>query len=275
MQGASRNSLRALSDHLPTSGDLTRLSEELFAIVTTLGGRASLRRALSDPAATAAAKVVVVDRLFESRVDQATLEIVRDAVSARWSHSRDLVDALEELAIDAALITAQTEGELDDVEDELFRFGRIVESEPTLRAALTNRNLPPEGKRELLDRLLEGKAKTVTRKLIERVVLEPRGRSLERAIRQLSGLAAKRRDRLVAYVTSATELSPDEQRDLAAALSQSFGHELLLQVVVDPSLIGGLTVRVDDELIDASVARQLEEARRTMTGRSGVRPARA
>jgi F-type H+-transporting ATPase subunit delta len=275
MQGASRNSLRALRDHLPATGDLTRLSDELFAVVTTLGARASLRRALSDPAATAVAKAVVVDRLYQSRIDETSLAIVRDAVSARWSQSRDLVDALEEMAVEAALITAQTAGELDDVEDELFRFSRIVEGEPTLRAALTDRNVPAEGKRDLLRRLLDGKTKAVTRDLIERVVVEPRGHSIERALRRLSGLAAKRRDRLVAFVTSATELSTDEQRDLGAALSQTFGHELRLQVVVDSSLIGGLTVRVDDELIDASVARQLQEARRTMTGRSSVRSARS
>ncbi|HVS69134.1 MAG TPA: F0F1 ATP synthase subunit delta [Mycobacteriales bacterium] len=275
MQGASRNSLGALRDRLPADGDLTALSDDLFAVVSTLGGRASLRRALSDPAASRFAKVEVVDRLLTSRIDAASLDILREAVSSRWSQSRDLVDALEEIAVDAALITAQTAGDLDAVEDELFRFSRIVEGDPPLRAALTNRELAADPKRQLLHKLLDGKVNGVTYKLIERVVLEPRGRTIERALQDLSGLAAQRRDRLVAHVTSATELSEAEQSDLTVALSRTFGHELKLQVVVDASLIGGLTVRVGDELIDASVARQLEEARRTLTGRSGARPARA
>ena len=275
MQGASRNSLGALRDRLPAEGDLTLLSDELFAVVSMLGARASLRRALSDPAASRFAKVEVVDRLLASRVDAASLDLLREAVSSRWSQPRDLVDALEELAVDAALITAQTAGDLDAVEDELFRFSRIVEGDPPLRAALTNRELAADPKRQLLHTLLDGKVNGVTYKLIERVVLEPRGRTIERALQDLSGLAAQRRDRLVAHVTSAIELSDTEQRDLTAALSRTFGHELKLQVVVDSALIGGLTVRVGDELIDASVARQLEEARRTLTGRSGVRPARA
>ncbi|HVX71017.1 MAG TPA: F0F1 ATP synthase subunit delta [Mycobacteriales bacterium] len=275
MQGASRDSLRGLREKLPTAGDLTRLSDELFAVVSTLGSRASLRRALSDPAASTVAKVHVVDQLLATRIDAASLDIMREAVSSRWSQSRDLVDALEEIAVDAALITAQTAGDLDAVEDELFRFSRIVEGDPPLRAALTHRELPADAKRQLLHTLLDGKVNGVTYKLIERVVLEPRGRTIERALQDLSGLAAQRRDRLVAHVTSATELSEAEQSGLAAALSRTFGHELRLQVVVDASLIGGLTVRVGDELIDASVARQLQEARRTLTGRSGARPTRA
>jgi F-type H+-transporting ATPase subunit delta len=275
MQGASRDSLRRLTDQLPAEGDLGELSGDLFAVVTMLGGQPSLRRALSDPAATGAAKVSVVDRLLNSRLGDAALDLVRDAVRSRWSQSRDLIDALEEVAVDASLITAQTAGTLDAVEDELFRFDRILVSESTLRDALTNRSVPPEAKRELLHKLLDGKVNAVTYTLIERIILEPRGRTIEGGLHELSALAAKRRDRLVAHVTSAVELTEDEQRDLTAALSGTFGHELQLQMVVDASLIGGLTVRVGDELIDASVARQLDEARRKLTGRSSARSTRA
>jgi F-type H+-transporting ATPase subunit delta len=275
MQGASRESLRTLRDRLPAEGDLTVLSGELFAVVSLLSGRASLRRALSDPAATGKAKSDVVTSLLATRIGAGSVDIVRAAVESRWSQSRDLVDALEEVAVDAALITAQTAGTLDAVEDELFRFERILAAEPTLRAALTDPNLSADGKRDLLRRLLDGKVNVVTYSLVERAVLEPRGRTIDRALQELSALAAQRRDRLIAHVTSAVELTADEQRDLTAALSRTFGHELGLQMVVDSALIGGLTVRVGDELIDASVARQLDDARRKLTGRSGTRPTRA
>jgi F-type H+-transporting ATPase subunit delta len=115
----------------------------------------------------------------------------------------------------------------------------------------------------------------VTFALLERAVLEPRGRTIEHALRELSTLAAKRRNRLIAHVTTATELSIEEQQGLADALGRSFDGEVRLQVVVDPSLIGGLTVQIGDELIDASVARQLDDARRRLTGRSGPRPHQA
>jgi len=268
VQGASRNSLASLRDQLPDGGDLSQLSEQLYAVVSLLTTQASLRRALSDPSSAPTTKAHVVDQLFGSRLASEALDLVRAAARTRWSQPRDLVDALEELAVDAALITAEGASALDAVEDELFRFSRIIAAEPDLRAALTNRNLPPERKQELLHRLLDGKVNDVTFRLLERAVLEPRGRTIDAALRELSNLAAQRRERLIAHVTSAVELSEDEQRDLEAALGRTFEHEVRLQLVVDPALIGGLTVRVGDELIDASVARQLDEARRKLTGRS-------
>jgi F-type H+-transporting ATPase subunit delta len=271
MQGASRNSLASLRDQLADNGDLTQLSDQLFSVVTLLSSQASLRRALSDPSSAGVSKVRVVEQLFARQIDETALNVLRKSAESRWSQPRDLVDALEEIAVDAALITAETAGELDNVEDELFRFGRILETEPDLRAALTNRNLPADLKRDLLHRLLDGKVTAVTYRLLERAVIEPRGRTIETALRDLSALAAQRRERLIAHVTSAVELSESEQADLAAALGRTFGHDVRLQLVVDPALIGGLTVRVGDELIDASVARQLGEARRKLTGGTSSR----
>jgi F-type H+-transporting ATPase subunit delta len=275
MQGASRKSLSGLRDRLPADGDLAQLSEQLYAVVSLLTSQGSLRRALTDPASPEISKVRVVDSLFESRLEPAALEIVRDGARSRWAEPRDLLDSLEELAVDAALGAAEAAGQLDEVEDELFRFERILDAEPELRAVVTDRNLAAETKRGLLHTLLDGKVSDVTFVLLERAVLEPRGRTIEHALRDLSTLAAQRRNRLIAHVTSATELSADEQTDLAAALGRAYSSDIRLQVVVDPSLIGGLTVRIGDELIDASVARQLDEARRKLTGRSGPRPHRS
>ncbi|HWB68302.1 MAG TPA: F0F1 ATP synthase subunit delta [Mycobacteriales bacterium] len=268
MQGASRDALARLHDALPAEGDLQQLSGELFAVVTLLSDQASLRRALSDPSGGAEAKVAIVDRLLGERLGSLALDLVREAVRQRWSQPRDLVDALEELAVSAQLAVAEQADQLGEVEDELFRFGQILKGSPELRAALTDRNLPAERKSQLLHRLLDGRTTAVTLALLERAILEPRGRTLERAIVDLSTLAARRREQLLARVTSAVELTEAEQTQLAASLKQAFGHDVRLQVVVDESLIGGLTVRIGDELIDGSVARQLEEARRRLTGRS-------
>jgi F-type H+-transporting ATPase subunit delta len=104
-------------------------------------------------------------------------------------------------------------------------------------------------------------------------VLSPRGRTLERVLEEFLSLAAHRRSRMVARVTSAVPLSDDQQARLADSLAREFGGEVRLQVVVDPSILGGLTIRVGDEVIDASVARQLDTAHRKLTGRSGGRSA--
>lgn len=272
MQGASRSSLASLRDVLAeqsrgaNADALGQLSDSLFSVVSLLAGQGSLRRTLSDPAVDADAKVRVVDSLFANRIVPGAVEVLRSLAQSRWSEPRDVVDAVEELAVEAALQQAESQGALDEVEDELFRFGRIVDRERALRASLTDRNLPEHVRRQLLQRLIEGKVADVSAALIERAVIAPRGRTLERVLADYTELAAKRRERLIAHVTSAVDLSADQQAKLAEALKREFGHDVRLQVVVDPALIGGLTVRVGDELIDGSVARHLDAARRQMTG---------
>jgi F-type H+-transporting ATPase subunit delta len=270
MQGASRAALRELTEALPSRGNAQTRSDELFEVVTLLGNQGSLRRALSDPSSPAEGKQGIVDALLGERLHQDVVGLVRQAAGLRWSSSRDLVDALEQLAVLSALSVAEKDGSLDEVEDELFRFERIVAAEPQLRAALTDRALPDDRKSELLDRLVKDKVKPITFGLLRRAVLSPRGRTLERVVADLTTLAAARRDRLVARVTSATELDDDQQAALAEALSRAYDRQVDLQIVVDDDLIGGLTVRIGDELIDGSVARQLDEARRRLTGRSGA-----
>ena len=272
MQGASRTSLAALREVLAQqtgsarTAELTTISDGLFAVVTLLAGQGSLRRTLSDPAIEADAKVRVVDSLLADRLDAAAVEVVRALARLRWSEPRDVVDALEALAVEAALQRAESEGVLDEVEDELFRFGRIVDGQPELRAALTDRNLPAARKSDLLHRLIDGKVADVSESLIERAVVSPRGRTIERVLDDYAELAAKRRERLIAHVTSAVELTDDQQERLAAALKREFGRDIRLQVVVDPELLGGLTVRIGDELIDGSVLRHLGASRRQLTG---------
>jgi F-type H+-transporting ATPase subunit delta len=61
-------------------------------------------------------------------------------------------------------------------------------------------------------------------------------------------------------------LDEDQQERLSAALRREFDRDIRLQVVVDPDLIGGLTVRIGDELIDGSVLRHLSVARRQLSG---------
>jgi F-type H+-transporting ATPase subunit delta len=272
MQGASRASLASLRDVLAeqtgsaNAASLAKVSDSLFAVVTLLAGQGSLRRTLSDPAVEADSKVGLVDNLLSERIDAAALEVVRTVARLRWSQPRDVVDALEALAVESALQRAESDGVLDEVEDELFRFGRIVDGEPKLRAALTDRNLPADRKADLLHRLIDGKVAEVSSSLIERAVVAPRGRTVERVLDDYAQLAAQRRERLIAHVTSAVDLTDDQLERLAESLHREFGREVRLQVVVDPSLLGGLTVRIGDELIDGSVLRHLGAAKRQLTG---------
>ncbi|MFI0149629.1 F0F1 ATP synthase subunit delta [Streptomyces lydicus] len=271
MNGASREALASAREQLDaltdnTSVDATTLAEELAAVTALLDREVSLRRVLTDPAQGAEARAELAGRLLGSRVGAPTAELVMGMVRSRWSRSRDLADAMEELAYSADLVAAQRAGGLDDVEDELFRFGRIVSSNLELRRALTDRNASVSAKTELLHSLLGGRANPVTERIVIRLVVQPRGRSLEAGLDALSKLAAHRRDRMVAVVTSAVPLSEGQRERLSATLASLYGRQIHLNLDVDPEVLGGVQVRIGDEVINGTIAARLEEAARRLAG---------
>ncbi|MBQ1092430.1 F0F1 ATP synthase subunit delta [Streptomyces sp. B93] len=271
MNGASREALAAARERLDaltdaTSVDAGALADELAAVTALLDREVSLRRVLTDPAQSGEAKADLVQRLLGGQIGGETADLVSGMVRARWSQSRDLVDALEELADTADLTAAQRAGTLDDVEDELFRFGRIVSSNTGLRAALTDRKATASAKGELLRSLLGGRAASATERLVTRLVTAPRGRSLEAGLESLSKLAADRRDRMVAVVTSAVPLSDVQKQRLGAALAKLYGRRMHLNLEVDPAVVGGIRVQVGDEVINGSLADRIEDAERRLAG---------
>ncbi|MFD8687253.1 F0F1 ATP synthase subunit delta [Streptomyces sp. NPDC059651] len=261
---AARERLDALTDN--TSVDAAKLAEDLAGVTSLLHREVSLRRVLTDPAQAGEARAELAGRLLGGQVGGEAVDLVSGMVRSRWSQSRDLVDSVEELANTADLTAAQRSGDLDDVEDELFRFGRIVASDAELRSALTSRTATPAAKGELLRSLLGGKARPTTERIVVRLVTQPRGRSLEAGLESLSKLAADRRDRVVAVVTSAVPLSDRQKQRLGAALAKIYGRQMHLSLDVDPEVLGGIVVRVGDEVINGSIAERLDEATRRMAG---------
>jgi F-type H+-transporting ATPase subunit delta len=271
VRGVSRTSFADLSERLEaediTSATVaTRLGDELFAVVGLLDTEHGLRRALSDPGKPPAEKGAVTSALLHAKVTQRAEALVVAAAEAHWATSGDMVDAIEQLAIEAMVLAAQAQDGLDDLEDGLFRFGRVVAAEPDLRAALASTSLPADRKQGLLDDLLAGKVTPLTLRLISQMVHHPRGRTLTAGLDLCASIAARRREQLIAVVRSAVELSAAQRRRLAGALAASYGHPVHLNVVIDPSVVGGISVQIGDELIDGTAASRLADVRRKLAG---------
>ncbi|MEV0825792.1 F0F1 ATP synthase subunit delta [Nonomuraea rubra] len=269
MRGLSRTSLAEVEERFNAvagSADLGALSDELFAVADLLDREHGLRRALSDPARAAEQKAGVMRSLLDGKVGTAALATAEAAVSAKWSRAGDLADVLERLGVVAAAAEAEGQSRLDDVEDEVFRFGRIVAANPGLRRALADAAAPEEGKRELLRSLLEGKVAPSSLRLITQLVVHPRGRSLETGLEEVGHLVAQQRQRLVAVVRSAVELTEAQKERLAAWLRTSYGRDVHLNVEVDKRVLGGFSVRIGDEIIDTTIVGRIEEVRRRLAG---------
>ncbi|MHA6627689.1 F0F1 ATP synthase subunit delta [Pseudonocardia sichuanensis] len=270
LQAASREAMSAAEARLDayadsaTGEDLQRLGDELFSVTRLLVEQRSLRRLLGDPSSPEEARSGLVEQLLGRQLGAPALDIAKQLVAARWSRTGDLVTAFEALARHALLAVAETNGTLDDVEDELFRFGRVLDREPELGALLVDRTTPADGRIALLDRLLAGKVSPVTAGLLRQSVRLPRSRHLDVVSEELAELAAARRERSVARVTTSVTLSSEQEQKLTDSLTRLYGRSISLQVELDPSLLGGLVVQVGGEVIDGSVASKLAAARRAL-----------
>ena len=258
MRGASRASYASLREQLTSgvSGD------ELFAVTGLLDAEHGLRRALSDPGKPADEKAAVTHQILRGKVSAATESLTAAATEQRWGSPSDLSDAVEELAIEATVAGAGKQ-QLDDLEDDLFRFGRLVAAEPDLRQALAG-DVPAAGKQSLVTDLLRGKVSPVALTLISQLVAHPRGRSLTASLDLAASITARRREQLIAVVRSAGPLSDQQQQRLARTLEAAYGHEIHLNVVIDPAVVGGISIQIGDELIDGTAASQLAAVRRKL-----------
>ena len=277
MRSASRQALEELRSqeeavfggpsHSGVSADtLTTVAGELYSVADLLVAQPRLRRTLGDPATPADSRAELAARLLQGKLSPQALELTQAAIRLRWSSPWDLTDALEGAGDDALFATAEKDGSLDRVEDELFRFERILQAEGDLAALLDEYGTPAERRVGLLDSVVGGKVSAVTLALLHHAVTSQRKRSVGLAIDDLLEKAAERQERSVARVISAVTLTEAQQTRLAAALTAMYGRAISVRSAVDPSVRGGLVVRVGDEVIDGSIATRFAEARAALAG---------
>jgi F-type H+-transporting ATPase subunit b/F-type H+-transporting ATPase subunit delta len=239
---------------------LTTLADDLAAAVKLLRREPVLARHLADPSSGASAKVALVDRLLAGKVSDPALDILKTAASQRWSSTSDLPRGIQHVARLALLVRAESDGQIEDVEDQLFRFSRILDAEPRLISLLSEYSAPVEGRISLLNKVLSRRASKHTADLLRQSIELLHGQRADDAVRELANLAVSRRGEVVARVTAASELG-DAQRDrLTQLLTRIYGHPVSLQLDIDPALLGGLAIAVGDEVIDGSLASKLASA---------------
>lgn len=268
MQGPSQvariEARRALEEALGGLTDRVRLSEDLLAVAGVVHGSGVLRRTLSDPSREGTDRADLVDRLFGGRIGEPAQRVARAAAAQRWTTSGDLPRAIQELAVEALLADAQANGRLGRVEDELFRFQRIVGGSSGLLGALSDPQATAAGKADLVAELLSGKAAPETVRLAGHAVAS-RTERFTRAIEGYLTIAARRQEQVTAVVISAVALTEQHLDTLVSTLSAQYGRQVHANVVIDPDVIGGIRVEIGDEIIEGTISSRLDDARRRLT----------
>jgi ATP synthase F0 subunit b/ATP synthase F1 delta subunit len=269
MRSASRHALADLSDRFSTIAKsldnqaLSTVSGELVSVAKMLDREIVVTRYLTMPAEDAAPRVRLIERLVSGKVADPTLDVLRAAVSERWSTNSDLVDAIEHVSRQALLEVAEREDQVDEVEDQLFRFSRILDAQPRLAILLGDYAAPAEGRIALLRKVLDssnGRVNKIAIALLSQTVELLRGEPAEEAMTFLAEVAVARRGEVVAQVGAAAELSDAQRTRLTEVLSRIYGHPVTVQLQIDPELLGGLLISVGDEVVDGTLWSRLAAA---------------
>lgn len=268
LRSASRESLAALvakfdevaADLGPEQ--LSSVADDLASVAKLLTRESVLTRHLADPADDPTPKLGLLETLLEGKVGDTSLEVLKAAVSGRWSSDANLVDAVEHVARLALLVRAEREEVAGDVEEQLFRFSRILDTQPGLATLLSDYSAPTEGRVKLLRDVLDSGSgvNATTVQLLSQTVELLRGERADDAVLDLAELAVARRGEVVAHVSAAADLSDAQRTRLTEVLTRIYGHPVSLQLHINPELLGGLNIAVGDEVIDGTLSSKLAAA---------------
>jgi F-type H+-transporting ATPase subunit delta len=244
--------------------DAAQFSTDLFTILTVLSSSVGLRRALTDNSRDGSAKSELITNLFRNNIGSAAKSLLTQAASLRWSNPSEIADAMENLAVEAVSATADKNNELETMESQLFDFTQVLISNSEFRQALNSAAGTDEGKKSLLESVVSGKYSPSTIKLLTYAVVLRRGRSIDATLAAYSHYVSNSRNRLVAHVKTAVALTDNQTSALIAALTKQLGKQVHVNIEIDPKVLGGISIRYADDVIDGTISNRLSEASRAL-----------
>ena len=161
----------------------------------------------------------------------------------------------------AILAVASAESNGAQIEDEIYRFSQVLQSSEELKSSLSDASIPSARRQQIVDDLLDGQATQTTVALVSMIVAAGMGSDIKAIADRVIGLGAESRDKAVAEVYSVVDLSSDQQQRLAAALKSATGKDVEMKIIIDESVMGGLLVQIEDEVIDGTVRTRLKQLR--------------
>jgi len=263
MGSASTQALIEAREALGDLGNTVNLAtgEDLFAVGRIIVDSAQLRGILFNSSISLEDRRSGVDRVFANHVGASALAVLQAVVSSHWSTVSEALAAIEELGIRAIALSTPAAVSL---ETELFVVAKAVSSTAELELTLGSKLVAPEAKVSLVVGILGTKAAEQTVAIVRQLARHTHGRRFAALLQNAASIVADQGGALVATARVARPLSIDHVVRLEKALSESYGRVVAVSVVVDPTTLGGVRVRVGDDVIDGSIAARFSDLRLQM-----------
>jgi F-type H+-transporting ATPase subunit delta len=280
-----------LEEAASDDGSLARVAGDLYSIEKLVLSNATLLSALTDTTVRGPVRRAVMLELLDGKVSGPARRLAAFACAAvsapevptalGWvaTRARHLAEGQDVAELPLSLTQSRqrvggfatavfedlSPAGLESLEDDLFRFSRIVASTPALRAALVDRDLPVAARQGVATQLLEGKVQAGTVSLVRYVIAGGRSRDFVGTLGWLVEQTAKARGWRIARVRAAAPIEAGQQTTLSDSLSALAGAPVELQVIIDEALLSGAVIQIGDLQVDASARGRLDALREHLT----------
>lgn len=236
------------------------LGHQMLGVAHIIAENRPLLNSLTDPARSNADKQKLAREVFTGTADAAVVEQLCELVTGHWLDPIKLLTRMHDLGIESVI--AGSVSASVPVEDELFAVINVLKHDRQLRQALDPSRLSTADQRaQLATRLFESQLSEAALTLLVWCARHEVRAGITYNLRRVCELAARRRGLVIADVTSAVELTQAQQQRLIKALAKRTGHDVELHLEVDPEVIGGLRILVDERLYDNTTRSALKALR--------------
>lgn len=236
------------------------LGRQMLGVAHIIAENRPLLNSLTDPARSNADKQKLAREIFTGTADAAVVEQLCELVTGHWLDPIKLLTRMHDLGIESVI--AGSVSASVPVEDELFAVINVLKHDRQLRQALDPSPLSTADQRaQLATRLFESQLSEAALTLLVWCARHEVRAGITYNLRRVCELAARRRGLVIADVTSAVELTQAQQQRLIKALAKRTGHDVELHLEVDPEVIGGLRILVDERLYDNTTRSALKALR--------------
>lgn len=262
----ARETLMGLIGNITDAAHLRTIGNQLFAVVDMVASSKKLASVLTSTTYTRPSKQGLVEKLFGDIYDPAVVETLKVMTTHIWSKPEDIEEACIELGFIAVVFAARADGELEKTQSDLFKVDQILRENRELRNALIWRSRTPDERVALMHKVFYGEISPVALLLLERAVRRTTSGRIISFIHSLRTMCAKAQGKQLAVVRVAKPLSDAQIQRIADILERRNGKPVAVDVVVDPEVIGGISIRTGAELYEGTLSSSLLQVRTRLAG---------
>ncbi len=170
----------------------------------------------------------------------------------------------------ALFAVAKRDGILDAVAADLTLVSRFVAEVPYLRAVLMQPLVSDERKNGVVSEAFGDRVTASTLSFLRLLIRKRREDLIDECVRDFRALLAEHNNTVEAEASTAVGLSPDQEARLTRGLEAMTGKTINLTAHVDPQMLGGVVIRIGDQIIDGSVRGKLERLERQLLGSNAL-----